>query len=80
MTATSIALHEVICDHPRNAARAYGLTFHDKATAETYAREMRAAGYRADVSPTFGTEPTLASALASAALFFRDERLEDTDK
>ena len=76
----SVTLHEVICDHPRNRAKAYGMTFHDNATAEAYAREMRAAGYRADISPPFATEPDLASALASAALFFRDERLEDTTK
>lgn len=80
MTSESINLHEVICDRPRNPARAYGLTFHDEATAEAYAGAMRAAGYSADVSPTFGTEPTLASALESAALFFKDKRLKDTSQ
>jgi hypothetical protein len=37
---------------------------------------MRAHDYRATVSPPFGTEATLASALANAAFFFRDEKLK----
>jgi hypothetical protein len=69
-------LNEVIANHPESPERAFGMTFADPSTAAAYARAMRRAGYRADVSPTFWTEADLEAALESAAQFFEDETLK----
>jgi hypothetical protein len=53
------------------------MTFADDSTARAYARAMRRAGYDADVSPSFWTEPDLETALKSAAAFYEDASLND---
>jgi len=68
-------LCEVICDSPKAGKSPFGMTFSDEALAQKFARTMRRNGYKAEVSPVYSTEPTLAAALTSAARFFDDERL-----
>jgi hypothetical protein len=74
-TPQSVTLYEVIAEGTGRNRSAFGQTFSDHETAARYAATMRKHGYLADVSPEFGTMPTLADALDSARSFFEDERL-----
>jgi len=76
-TGDSVELVEVIAHHPDDESNAFGMTFHAVTTAMAYARHMRRAGYRADVSPAFYTEPTTEAALESAARFFEDQAIKE---
>lgn len=71
-------LIEVIANHPDEKGRAFGMTFGDDSTARAYARAMRRAGYEADVSPSFWTEPDTETALKNAADFFDDAKILQT--
>lgn len=70
---TRTTLFEVIA-HGRNGA-AFGQTFTEEGTANSYAERLRAEGYEVDPYPAFDTQPDLAAALDSAADFFKDRRL-----
>ena len=70
---TETGLFEVIA-HGRNGA-AFGQTFTNEATADSYAERLRAKGYEVDPYPAFDTQPDLAAALGEAAHFFKDRRL-----
>lgn len=68
-------LHEVITTNPTGGAygptaRRYGQTFTDRAEAIAYARDMRRAGFTAEVSPEFATVDTATEALRIAARFY----------
>ena len=71
----SVSLYEVIAEDAKHRKSAFGQTFHDHETAARYAATMRKHGYLADVSPEFGTMPTLADAMKEARQFFEDQRL-----
>lgn len=71
-------LIEVIAHHPNAKDRAFGMTFADDSHASAYARAMRRAGYHADVSPSFWTEPDAETALKNAANFFDDAKILPT--
>lgn len=75
MTTNSVDLWEVITESP-TGLKPFGQTFHEQETASAYAREMRRAGYSADLSPVFGTMPTAAEAMALAATFYDDAALQ----
>jgi len=70
---TTTGLYEVIA-HSRNGA-AFGQTFTNEATADSYAERLRAEGYEVDPYPAYDTQPDLAAALSEAAHFFKDRRL-----
>lgn len=71
----SVTLYEVIAEGTGKSRSAFGQTFTDHETAARYAATMRKHGYLADVSPEFGTMPTLDEALKEARSFFEDHRL-----
>lgn len=71
---TSIDLWEVITTDPEGQ-RPFGQTFHDNAAAAAYARTMRRAGFGAELSPVFATQPDLKAALTSAATYYEDAAL-----
>lgn len=53
-----------------STGEAFGQTFDNEGKAAAYAEAMKAAGYRVDPFPEFGTQPTLAAALRQAAEFY----------
>lgn len=76
----SVNLWEVIAE-PRDRRRpAFGQTFTDEAQAGIYARTMRRAGYEADVSPVFATQPNAATALREAATYYEDHQLSEAQQ
>lgn len=70
---TRTELFEVIA-HGRTGA-AFGQTFTDEGTADSYAERLRAEGYEVDPYPAYDTQPDLAAALGEAAHFFKDRGL-----
>jgi hypothetical protein len=71
----SVTLYEVIAEGTGRNRSAFGQTFSDHETAARYAATMRKFGYLADVSPEFGTMPTLDGAMQEARAYFGDDRL-----
>ncbi len=74
-TTASVTLYEVIAEGTGRNRSAFGQTLSDHETAARYAATMRKFGYLADVSPEFGTMPTLAGAMQEARAYFGDDRL-----
>lgn len=74
-TPQSVTLYEVITENTGRNRSAFGQTFSDHETASRYAANMRKFGYLADLSPEFGTMPTLNGAMQEARAFFGDDRL-----
>ena len=66
-------LFEVIAS--RSKSPAFGVTFDDKAEADSYAASLEARGYQVDPYPPFQTERSAKAALRTAAAVFKDERL-----
>lgn len=72
------ALWEVITE--ASTGQPFGQTFGHQENAEAYAAAMRAAGYRAEVSPEFGTQPSFDAAMRSAAEFYGHPEILDALK
>ncbi len=72
------ALWEVITE--ASTGQPYGQTFGHLENAEAYAAAMQAAGYRAEVSPEFGTQPSFTAAMQSAADFYGHPEILDALK
>jgi len=66
-------LFEVIARSGRGAA--FGQTFTEESTADSYAERLRAEGYEIDPYPAYDTQSDLATALETAADFFKDRSL-----
>lgn len=75
--ARAVHLWEVIAQPADGTLPPFGQTFADEAQAAGYARAMRRAGYRADRSPVFATQPSIAAAINEAALYFGDKALAE---
>lgn len=66
---TNIDLFEVITTRPSDG-QSYGITFHNRSTANAYAQAMQRRGYHVDPFPVFNTRESAAEALQEALAFY----------